>query len=277
MLPSGSPRTGSPMFSNSDAYDRYMGRWSRRLTPLFVQFAHIQEGQTVLDLGCGTGQLSAGIAESVPVSSVTGVDRSPEYVGAARRRVQSHRAQFEIGDAQELRFADGTFDRVLSLLVLNFVPDRRRALREMIRVTRPGGIVAAAVWDYGDGMEMLRTFWDEAVALDPEAAAKDERHSPLCRCGELAALWLEFGLNDVDEQSITVALDFASFDDYWEPFLSGQAPGGAYASSLPRAWAAQLRERLRARLLRGALDRPFVLHARAWAVRGAVPNLLASG
>lgn len=265
------------MFSNSDAYDRLMGRWSRRLAPLFTQFARLEDGQTVLDLGCGTGQLSAVVAACSPTSAVTGVDRSPEYVTAARNRVPGPRARFEVGDAQGLRFADGTFDRVLSLLVINFVPDYRRALREMIRVTRPGGIVAAAVWDYGDGMEMLRTFWDAVAAIDPDAAPKDERHSPLCRCGDLASLWQELGLNDVDEQPLTVTLDFASFDDYWEPFLAGQGPSGVYASSLPGAWARKLREQLRARLIGAASDRPFALHARAWAVRGAVPNLLARG
>lgn len=277
MLPSRSPRHRNPMFSNSDAYDRLMGRWSRRLAPLFAQFARIDDGQAVLDLGCGTGQLSAVVAASAPTSTITGVDRSPEYVDAARHLVPAHRAHFEVGDAQALRFADSTFDRVLSLLVLNFVPDCRRALREMIRVTRPGGIVAAAVWDYGDGMEMLRRFWDEAAALDPGAAAKDERHSPLCRSGDLAALWCELGLNEVDEQPLTVTLEFASFDDYWEPFLTGQAPSGAYASSLPADRATRLRDRLRTRLAGGEPDRPFVLRARAWAVRGAVPNLLTRG
>jgi SAM-dependent methyltransferase len=265
------------MFSNSDAYDRYMGRWSRRLAPLLTQFAHIEDGQAILDLGCGTGQLSAVVAESAPTCAIAGVDRSPEYVAAARKGVPSPRAHFEVGDAQALRFADGTFDRVLSLLVINFVPDHRRAFREMIRVTRPGGIVAAAVWDYGDGMEMLRTFWDAVVSIDPDAASKDERHSPLCRCGDLASLWQAHGLNDVDEQPLTVTLDFASFDDYWEPFLTGQGPAGVYASCLPGAWARKLREQLRARLLHGASDRPFTLRARAWAVRGAVPNLLARG
>lgn len=265
------------MFSNSDAYDRYMGRWSRRLAPLFAQFAQVQDGQTILDLGCGTGQLSAVVAASAPMTAVTGIDRSPEYVAAARRLVPSARAHFEVGDAQALRFADGTFDRVLSLLVLNFVPDFRQAVREMIRVTRPGGIVAAAVWDYGDGMEMLRTFWDAVIAIDPDASAKDERHSPLCQSGDLAALWQELGLNDVEEQPLIVVLDFASFDDYWDPFLSGQAPGGAYAGSLPAVRANRLRERLHARLVRGESNRPFVMRARAWAVRGAVPNLLARG
>ena len=265
------------MFSDSDKYDRLMGRWSRRLAPLFTQFAHVEDGQTILDLGCGTGQLSAVVTASAPHGAVTGVDRSREYVAAARRGVASPRAQFEVGDAQALRFADGTFDRVLSLLVINFVPDHRRALREMIRVTRPGGIVAAAVWDYGEGMEMLRAFWDAVVAIDPDASARDERHSPLCRCGELASLWRDLGLNDVDEQPLTVTLDFASFDDYWQPFLGGQAPSGTYASSLPDSWTRKLREQLRARLLGNAPDRPIALRARAWAVRGAVPKLLGGG
>jgi ubiquinone/menaquinone biosynthesis C-methylase UbiE len=140
--------------------------------------------------------------------------------------------RFEVGDAQDLRFAYATFDRTLSLLVLNFVPDPATALDQMIRVTRPGGLVAAAVWDYGDGMEMLRAFWDEAVALTPDAAARDEQHMPLTSREALAQLWRAHGLRDVTMEPLTIDLAFASFHDYWEPLLCGQGPAGVYTASL---------------------------------------------
>jgi hypothetical protein len=137
-------------------------------------------------------------------------------------------------------------------------------------VTRPGGVIAAAVWDYGDGMEMLRVFWDEAVALDPAVAGRDERHMPLCRPGELTALWRANGLARVEEQPLVIELAFESFDDYWRPFLGGQGPAGAYAASLPDDRRAALESRLRKRLLAGRPDGPLALQARAWAVKGVV-------
>ncbi len=260
------------MFSESDAYDRFMGRWSRRLAGPFLDFSRVRDGDAILDVGCGTGSLSFAAVDRVPAGTVTGIDLSPAYVSRAKAAAAGGRAVFEVGDAQALRFADATFDKTLSLLVLNFVPQPAKALREMIRVTRPGGIVAAAVWDYGDGMEMLRIFWDEAVAFDPAIAGRDERHMPLCRKGQLAALWREHRLSDVDEQPLTVSLSFTSFDDYWLPFLAGQGPAGSYAASLSPQRADALRERLRKHLLGGSPDRPFALQARVWAVRGTVPR-----
>ena len=146
---------------------------------------------------------------------------------------------------------------------------RAKALDEMIRVTRPGGTVAAAVWDYGQGMEMLRVFWDEAIALSPAMDARDERHMPLSRKGELAALWRAHALQDVVEETLTIQTRFVSFDDYWSPFLEKQGPAGEYVASLPAGERDQLRLRLRRRLLGDGPDRPIVLAARAWAVRGS--------
>ena len=167
------------MFSESDGYERFMGRWSRRLAPLFVTFAGVTEGDRVLDVGSGTGALAV-TAAAIESVQVTGIERSPAYVRYAREHADGDGVRFEVGDALALPFSDDAFDRTLSMLVLNFVPDPAAALQQMIRVTRPGGVVAAAVWDYGDGMQMLRTFWDAAVALDPDAAPRDERHMPLC-------------------------------------------------------------------------------------------------
>jgi hypothetical protein len=157
-------------------------------------------------------------------------------------------------------------------LVMNFVPDRDAALREMIRVTKSGGVVAGAVWDYGEGMGMLRAFWDEAVALDPAAEPKDERHMPLCRAGELAAFWQSHGLSDVREEPLVVTMAFASVADFWLPFLAGQGPAGAHAAALPADKRQRLEQRLRRRLLGDHNDGPLRLAARAWAVRGIVPT-----
>ena len=250
------------MFSASDGYERFMGRWSRRLAPLFVTFACVTEGDRVLDVGSGTGALSAAAA-AIESVQVTGIERSAVYVAYAREHVDG---RFEVGDALALPFSDDAFDRALSMLVLNFVPDPAAALQQMIRVTRPCGVVAAAVWDYGDGMQMLRTFWDAAVALDPDAAPRDERHMPLCTHGALAELWRMHGLQDVDEQPLTIEMKFASFDDYWRPFLCGQGPAGVYVSSLAESARHALESRLHERLG----DAGFRLKARAWAVSGNV-------
>ena len=261
--------TRQEMFAESDAYERFMGRWSRQLAPLLVTFASVREGDSVLDVGSGTGALAFAIIAAAPSARVTGVDPSRAYVQYARARGHGERVRFQVGDAQALELPDATFDRTVSLLVMNFIPDPAKALREMIRVTRPGGVIAAAVWDYGDGMEMLRVFWDEAVALEPGAAARHERTMPLCRRGELVALWRAGGLLHVAEEPIDIELSFTSFDDYWSPFLGGQGPAGAYVASLSAGTRAVLEARLRARLgTRG--DTPFTLRARAWAVKGVV-------
>ncbi len=260
------------VFAESNAYERFMGRWSRRLAPLLVKFATVNERDSVLDVGSGTGALAFALAEAIPSVQVTGVDPSSAYVRYAQARTPGDRVRFAVGDAQSLQIPDASVDKTLSLLVMNFIPDSVKALREMIRVTRPGGVVAAAVWDYGEGMEMLRVFWDEAVALDATIAARDERNMPLCRQGELAALWRANGLQRVEELPIAIELSFASFDDYWLPFLGGQGPAGAYAASLSEQRRAALEARLRGRLLGTRQDGPFKLQARSWAVKGVVPE-----
>ena len=261
--------SGQPdMFAESAAYERFMGRWSRQLAPLFVGFVGIGASDAVLDVGSGTGELALSIASAMPAVRIVGIDPAAPYVKYAQSRVTGDRVGFQVGDAQKMTFADATFDRVLSLLVMNFIPDHGKALDEMIRVTRPGGVVGAVVWDYGGEMQMLRLFWDEAVARDPSIAKRDERHMPLCRSGELAALWRAHGLREVVEQPLTFTMTFASFDDFWEPFLGGQGPAGAYAAKLPEADRADLAARLRKRLLGGRADGPITLQARAWAVRG---------
>jgi SAM-dependent methyltransferase len=265
------------MFFNAEAYDRYMGRWSQRLAPRLIEFAGLEDGARVLDVGAGTGSLALAVAAATPRSEVVGIEPSAPYADYARTLAASPRVRFEVADAQALPFPDASFDACLSLLVVNFIPDARRAVAEMRRVTRPGRRVAACVWDYGDGMEMLRIFWDAAVALDPAAAPRHEGRMSYCRPGELAELWTAGGLGQVEEAGLVIPLEFRSFEDFWSPFLEGQAPAPSYATNLPPDQQGALRERLREILLGGRADGPFTLRARAWAVRGTVPGEGLSG
>lgn len=262
----------APMFSAAAAYERYMGRWSRRLAPGFLAFAGVRDGERVLDLGSGTGALALAAADALPSSQVVGVEPSEAFVRFARSRGAPPRVHFDTGDATALPGAAQHFDHALAQLVLNFVPDHRRAIAEMRRVTRPGGGVGACVWDYGDGMQMLRVFWDAVVALDPSMAPRDERHMKLWPPGQLSAAWADAGLEDVREGTLSIELPFESFDDYWGPFLAGAGPGGAHVAGLDEASRQALAARLRRQLLGGRADGPFTLVATARCVRGTVPG-----
>jgi SAM-dependent methyltransferase len=261
------------MFSDADAYDRFMARWSRRLAGSFVAFCDIRNGDAILDVGCGTGALSFVLCESAKAGRVTGVDPSQAYVSHARTKAHDPRLTFDVGDATRLKFPEAWFDKTLSELVLNFIGEPQRAVQEMIRVTRPSGVVAATVWDYGSGMQMLRVFWDEVIARDATARPLDEAHLPLCTKGALARLWSKEGLVDVRETELTVTLGFAGFDDYWDPFLLKQGPAGAYVDTLSNEGRGALERSLRRRLLQERPDQPFEMSCRAWAVKGIVPRL----
>jgi len=261
------------MFGDAEAYERFMGRWSRLVAPRLVDFTDLPEEGRVLDVGSGTGSLAYAIAERKAHTRVTGIDPSKEYVAyAGSRNAFPDRVGFEVGDAQQLRFPDSSFEAALSLLVFNFIPDPKRALFELRRVTRPGGKLAAAVWDYGGGMRMLRAFWDAAAGLEPAAEQLDEKHMPLCRAGELPALWKQGGLENIREQAIGINMRFESFTDYWEPFLLGQGPAGAYVRRLDRDRLQALRREVKSRLALSDEAKPFVLPARVWAVRGIVTD-----
>jgi SAM-dependent methyltransferase len=223
----------------------------------------------LLDVGAGTGSIAAALVSLSGIRMV-GLDPAAAYVAFAQTRSERERTRFVVGDAQRIPFHDRVFDRTLSLLAINFVADPQKAAAEMTRVTRRGGIVAAVVWDYGDGMEMLRLFWDTVVTLRPHDAAKDERHMRLCRYGELSALWRCHNLTDVTEEALIVKTRFASFDDYWTPFLEKQGPAGHYVAALPTADRDALQHALRHRLIGNEPDRGFTLTARAWAARAVV-------
>jgi SAM-dependent methyltransferase len=256
------------MFSAGTAYERFMGRWSRLLAPQLAAFAGVVDGERVLDVGTGTGVLAGALEKSGSSVQVVGIDPSEGFIAYARKSTPSPRITFEVGDAQALKFANGSFDRTVALLVMNFIPNHEKAIAEMRRVTRPQGVVGACVWDYDSGMQSLRIFWDEVIALDPGMEPKDERHMKLSRQGQLAALWTKAGLVNVEEKPLYINQDFTSFQDYWEPFLKGAGPAGAYVASLPDARRQQLEKRLRARVLGNQQDGPFRLSARAWCVKG---------
>ncbi len=260
---------GVDRWDSGDAYEPYVGRWSRLIAREFVRWLAVPPGSRWLDVGCGTGALTKTVLEHAAPSEVVGTDPSASYIASAGARMDDDpRARFEIGDARALRAATATFDVVASGLVLNFVPRPEPAVAEMARVTRPGGTVAAYVWDYAEGMRLIRHFWDAAGVLDPKAKELDEgRRFWLCQPEPLSRLFLTAGLEDVEVRAIEVPTYFRDFDDYWSPFLGGQGPAPSYAMSLSEERRAELRERIRASLPSNA-EGGIPLNARAWAVRG---------
>jgi SAM-dependent methyltransferase len=261
-----SPRADA--WASGTAYEPYVGRWSRLVAREFLAWLAVPPGRCWLDVGCGTGALTETILAVAAPRRVDGVDRSEGYVAFARARVRDERARFEVADAQALSVADASYDAVVSGLVLNFVPEPTRAAGEMARVAVPGATVAVYVWDYAGRMELMRHFWDAAVALDPAAHDLDEGvRFPLCRPERLEALWRGSGLAGVETRAIDVPTVFRDFDDYWTPFLGGQGPAPGYCVSLPEDRRAALRERVRA-ALPVRPDGAIPLVARAWAVRG---------
>ena len=255
-------------WASGDLYEPYVGRWSRLVAREFLAWLNAPAGLDWLDVGCGTGALTEAVAERCAPKRLVGIDPSAGFLDFARRRLSEAGAEFRQADAQTLPFAAAEFDGVVSGLVLNFVPDQPRAAAEMARVVRSGGEVALYVWDYAGKMELMRHFWDAAVALDPRARDLDEgRRFPVCRPEPLRALFGAAGLAQVETRAIDVPTTFRDFDDYWVPFLSGQAPAPGYCMSLGEEARAALRERLRESLPR-RLDGSIHLVARAWAVRG---------
>lgn len=260
------------VWAEADAYEPYMGRWSRLVARELLGWLQAGGGARWLDLGCGTGALSGTILELARPAVLLGVDRSEAYASYARATLGGGVAEFAVADGRRLPVGDGRFDAAVSGLVLNFLPEPALAAREMARVTRPGGRVAAYVWDYADGMQLIRRFWDAATALDPAAAGLDEGgRFGLCQPGPLAALFEDAGIERVEVRPLEVPTGFRDFDDYWRPFLGGQGPAPGYATARSDEQRAALREELRARLPVAA-DGSIPLTARAWAVAGVRPG-----
>jgi SAM-dependent methyltransferase len=260
--PSDNWQLGSP-------YERYVGRWSRRVAPLFLTWLDVPPAKRWVDVGCGTGALSRAIIEGCAPASVTGVEPSEGFLEEARRTLPDQ-AQLVQGSAAAIPLPEGSADVVVSGLVLNFIPDLPAALREARRVSAQGATFGAYVWDYAGKMELMRYFWDAAVALDPAAGPLNEgRRFPLCGPDALQSAVTAAGFGDARTTAIDVPTRFESFDDYWQPFLGGQGPAPAYAMALDEPARNRLRDSLR-ESLPAASDGTIALVARAWAVRATM-------
>jgi SAM-dependent methyltransferase len=258
------------VWSAGDGYEAYVGRWSRPVAEQFLRWLGVPAGRRWLDVGCGTGALTTMVSALADPAQVIGVDTSAGFLAHARSRVTDPRIAFGVADARSLPFPDRHFDAVISGLALNFVPQPDRAVAEFARAVVPGGLVAAYVWDYAEGMALMRHFWDAATTLDPAVADLDEgRRFPLCRPAPLRELWVDAGLDEVTVRAIEVPTVFTDFDDYWRPFLSGQGPAPGYAMSLTGRHRGALHDLLRARLP-ARPDGSIPLTATAWALRGRV-------
>ncbi|MBR0672350.1 class I SAM-dependent methyltransferase [Neoroseomonas soli] len=260
--------------TDGDAYEQQMGRWSRLLAEPFLDFVGPVGAGRVLDLGCGTGSLALALAARAPACRIFGVDFSPAYVEHARRRTADPRLDFQVGDACAIPFAAASFDHVLSLLMLHFVPRTSDAVAEMRRVARPGAVVAASVWDARGGFVAQRIVLDTAAAMDPKADALRAQNCtrPMTRPGELAAAWRVAGLADIHETALTIRMDYADFDDFWAPYLGGQGPAAGYVGGLEAEARDRLRGAVRRAYLDGEPDGPRSYAATAWAVRGVAPG-----
>lgn len=255
---------------DGNLYEHYIGRWSRRVAPLFLSWLGIPAGRSWLDVGCGTGALCATILQYSQPAAVAGVEPSEGFLTTARETLGGHVA-LQPGSATALPIESASVSVVVSGLVLNFIPNQRAALAEMARVAVPGGTIAAYIWDYADKMEAMRYFWDAAARLNPEAALLDEGvRFPLARPEALAKLFAA-GLSHVETTAIDIPTPFVDFDDYWRPFLGGQGSAPTYVASLTESTRERLRDDLSARLP-AAADGSIMLNARAWAVRATVPS-----
>ena len=253
-----------------DAYETYMGRWSRPLARSFIGWLTPMRGARWLDVGCGTGALTSAICELADPASVLACDPSEPFIDHARRTLLDGRVAFLVAGAEDLSDVGGALDYIVSGLVLNFVANPDRAIARMIQRLRRGGMIAAYVWDYADGIEFLRRFWNEAVALDSAAADLDEgRRFLLCKPEALKRLFLEASLRDVTVGTLEIPTRFRHFQDFWTPFLRGTGPAPAYVASLPEERRDLVRDRLE-RSLSVETDGGISLVARAWAVSGVL-------
>lgn len=265
-----SPANQDP-WTGGEQYESYMGRWSRLIAKKFLTWLEPPHGARWLDVGCGTGALTQSVLSYASPESIEGIDPSDSVLNVAKQQIRDGRARFKQGGASNLPVESHDFDVIVSGLVLNFLPDIRAGLQEMVRAAKPGGFIAAYVWDYLGKMELIRFFWDAAVALKPEDRHFDEgERFPSCQPGPLKTLFEDAGLGHVEVSPIDVPTLFRSFDDYWSSFLVGHFPAPEYAMSLNEGERAALRERIY-QVIPIEEDGSVSLVARAWAVRGIVP------
>jgi len=259
--------------SDGDGYELQMGRWSRLLAEPFLDFSGFADGEQVLDVGCGTGSLTFALAARTKTKNICGLDFSPEYINYASRRNSDARLEFRVGDACALPFADRSFDRVLSLLMLHFVPQPDRAIAEMRRVARPHATVAATVWDARGGYVANRILFDTAAMLDLVANERRARNytRPMTRPGELARAWRRAGFENVHDGTLTIRMEFASFADYWAPCVGKDGPTAEYVNTLSVDDRQRLRDAVERAYLDGEQDGIRSYAASAWVVRGTVP------
>jgi SAM-dependent methyltransferase len=245
---------------SADAYQQFMGRYSEQLAAQFADLARVGPGQRLLDVGCGPGALTAELVRRAGAGAVSGVEPSRSFAAAVRERLPG--ADIHVGQAEDLPFPAGTFDAALAQLVVHFMADPVQGLREMRRVTRPGGTVAACVWDHAGDRGPLSAFWTAVRAADPGAA--DESGLAGARQGDLARLFGEAGLTAIEASTLTVRVRYASFEGWWEPYTLGVGPAGAYVAKLSSEQSAALQQQARQLLPAG----PIEITATAWAVTG---------
>ena len=252
-------------------YEQYVGRWSRKVAREFLAWLRVSPGQTWGDVGCGSGALIDAILAEFDPKAIMAIDRSEGFVAEARRRVGDPRVRLEVGDATALPWPSASCDATVSGLVLNFVSNADSMAKEMVRLTRPGGRVAAYVWDYARGMQMMQHFWDVAVELNPNDSTLDEAERfPLCQPEPLEALFRATGLTSISVRPIDIPTVFRNFDDYWLPFLGKQGAAPTYLASLNGDTRDQIRDALKARLVVSP-EGSIAMTARAWAVQGTAP------
>jgi SAM-dependent methyltransferase len=256
------------VWASGEAYEPYVGRWSRLVAKEFLAWINVPAQGRWLDVGCGTGALSQTILQTCDPQAVKGIDQSEGFAGYARSKTNDPRVVFEVGSALSLPVKDYEFDAAVSGLVLNFVPQPQKMISEKRRAVINGGIVALYVWDYADKMQFMRHFWDTAALLDPATRELDEGpRFPVCNPDALRYLFQKAGLKNIETCPIDIDTHFMDFDDYWNPFLGGQGPAPGYAMSLSEEKRTQLREKIREGLTFAA-DGSIPLIARAWGVMG---------
>ena len=257
----------------ASGYEQLMGRWSQKLAPLFIDFAGLEDGEKILDVGCGTGSLTFALPKAADLGEIAGIDFSPVFVEEATRRNKDPRITIRQGDACALPYDEGAFDRAMALLVLHFVPEAGKAVAEMRRVVRKGGVVAAAVWDHYGGMPGMRMMVDTVAALSEGGRQLRDRYcfQPMMQPGEMKRTFVEQGLSDVADTQLLIRMDYQNFDDYWAPIAAGDGPLGKYMATLDEAERSRVDAAVRGAYEAGRSDGPRSFANVAWACRAVVP------